>query len=120
MPSARILSATALIERDTAGTLADTGELAPGWETIAASQPCAPPQPMTDRLRRTVAADVAATDYVSFLAIGADVAKGDRLTIDGTAYRVEAIERWTSGPGAAHHVKAGMKVLTDDEPEAVS
>lgn len=120
MSSARILSATALIERDTAGTLDATGELTPGWTTVTAVEPCASAQPMTDKLRRTVAADVAATDYVGFFGIAADVVKGDRVTIGDTAYRVEAIERWTSGAGAAHHIKTGMRVLVADEAEDVS
>lgn len=114
MPSARILSARALIERDTSTGPGATGpgRRTPTWTTRAAAEPCAPPQPMTDALRRKVAGDVAATDYWTMTAVDADVLKGDRLTIAGVRYRVEALRKWTSGPSGAHHVELGLQVVS--------
>ena len=110
MPSPQILSARALIERDTSTGPGATGpgRHVPSWSTVTAAEPCASPQPMTDRLKRTVAGDVAAAEYWSMTAITADVAKGDRVTVDGTRYRVEARRAWTSGPGRAHHIQLGL------------
>jgi hypothetical protein len=111
MPTERILTSTALIERDLGSTPDTVGDLAPSWSTIASAEPCAPAQPMTDRLKRMVSGDVAVTDYLTITGIAANIAKGDRLTIDGVAYRAEAVRAWTSGTARVHHVEVGMTVL---------
>lgn len=110
MPSPRILSARALIERDTSAGPGSTGSgaVVPTWTTRTAAEPCAPPQPLTDRLKKTLPGDFEVASYMTVTAISADVAKGDRVTIAGTRYRVEARDPWTSGPGRAHHLRVGI------------
>lgn len=108
MPTNRILSASALIERDTS-TPDSAGDLSPNWVTVA-TEACAPPQPITDVLRRRLPGDVAATDFFSMLADGSAVQMGMRFTSLGVAYRVEARKPWASGLGTLH-VAVGLKVF---------
>lgn len=111
MPSARMLSTVATIERDSGSAPDSVGDMAPGWVTIGTARPCAPAQPMTDEFRRLVGGDALKASYWTCFDASETVAKGDRVTIDGVQYRAEALAPWTSGTQRARHVEVALGVL---------
>lgn len=109
MMSSRILNRVALIERDasTGPGATGTGAHVPEWETVEAALPCAV-QTLTDKLQRSLPGDFQACEALLGCNAGPALAKGQRVTVDGVRYRIEALE---DAAGRGHHFEAGLKAI---------
>lgn len=109
MISPRILNRRALIERDANPGPGSTGpgSHVPSWETVATDVPCSV-QSMNEKLKRGLPGDFAVTDSLFGCNPGPAIAKGQRVTVDGVRYRIEALR---DAAGRGHHWEAGLKAL---------
>ena len=70
--------------------------------------PCTPPQPLTDEAAED-RVGVFGKDYLVFGAV-ADIAEGDRFTLDEKAYRVVGVERW-EGMSSNDHLELRVRIF---------
>lgn len=109
MMSPRILNRRALVEEDvsTGPGSTGTGARVPQWETVEAELPCAV-QVLTDKLKRSLPGDFQACEALLGCNAGPALAKGQRVTVDGVRYRIEALK---DAAGRGHHFEAGLKAI---------